>query len=318
MPLGAVGSRARFYQKVETVEGTAPTGNWDQFPAFSLQISANPALNSDSILSSGTTRDAADPFTGVASVEGTMTVPVDTVHFGRHIRYMMGPAVTTGSVNFTHVFKSGAATTALPSFAVEKAFLDITRFERALGVRQNGFELSISPDGSAQAAIPLMCLSEVLAGSSGAGTPVVTSYARFFAPQGTISRAGSALAGVTGGTIRFSNGMAAVPTVGSGTGIGGIDYGESTGGGQITIRFADHALRQAAIDGTFASVSYALTIDANTSITFLYPRCRLRPVGTSVEGPGGISQQFDFTASFDPTALCLLQITLKNQVATYT
>jgi len=318
MPLGAHGSRARFYQKVEVTEGVVPTGNWDQFPAFALQISANPALNSDSILSSGTTRDAADPYTGVASVDGSMTVPVDTVHFGKHLRYMLGAASSSGSVNYTHVFKSGATPSAMASFAVEKAFLDITRYERALGVRQNGFEISISPDGSAQASIPLMCLSEVLAGSSGAGTPVITAYTRFHAPQGSISRAGSALAGVTGGTIQFSNGMSAVQTVGSGTGIGGIDYGESTGGGQITARFADHTLRQAAIDGTFSSVSFALTIDANTSITFLYSRCRLKPVGTAVDGPGGITQAFDFTASYDPTALCLLQVTLKNQVATYT
>jgi hypothetical protein len=316
MSLGAVGSRARFYWKEESVAGTAPAGDWDQFPAFSLRVGTAPSLNADSILSSGTTRDAADPYQGVARVEGQAVVPVDTVHFGKWLQWMMGDATSSGSTNFTHVFKSGAAT--LTTRAIEKAFLDLTRYEVAAGARANGFEIGVGPDGSAQATVPIMCLSEALAGSSAAGTPVVTAYTRFFATQGSISRAGSALAGVTAGTIRFSNGFTPVPTIGSGTGIGGIDAGESTGGGSITARFASHTLRTASIANTAASISFAYTIDANTSVTFLYPRCFLEPITTAVEGPSGITQQFNFTAAFDASEACLLKVTLKNQVAAYT
>lgn len=315
MALGASGSRARFYWKEESVEGTAPTGDWDQFPAFSLRVGTAPSLNADSILSSGTTRDAADPYQGVARVEGQAVVPVDTVHFGKWLQWMMGDASSSGSTNYTHVFKSGATT--LPSRAIEKAFLDIARYEVAAGARANGFEIGVGPDGSAQATIPIMCLSETLGSSSGAGTVVVTPYTRFYATQGSISRGGTALAGVTAGTIRYSNGYSPVPTIGSGTGIGGIDYGESTGGGSMTVRFASHTLRSAAIAGTAASVSFAYTIDSNTSVTFLYPRCTLEPITTAVEGPGGITQQFNFTASYDSSEACLLKVTLKNQVAAY-
>lgn len=317
MALGAHGSRFRAYWKEESAEGTAPSGDWDQFPVFTpFRIGANPTLNADTILSSGTTRDAADPYSGVARVEGSATVPIDTVHFGKWLQWLMGDASSSGSTNYTHTFKSGAAT--LPTRSIEKAFLDITRYELVSGARANGFEISTSPDGAAQAVISLMCLTETLGSSSSAGTPTVTTYTRFHAPQGSIKRGGSALAGVTAGTVRFSNGLTPVPTVGSGTGIGGIDYGESTGGGQITARFASHALRTAAIDGTFASIEYLLTIDSNTSLSLLYPRCRLEPTDTAIEGPGGITQSFNFIASYDSSETCLLKATYKNQTAAYT
>lgn len=315
MPLGAQGAAARFYWVQEVTEGVAPGGDWAQFPAFLLQVGATPGLQSDSILSANSRRNAADPYQSVARVEGNARVPIDTVHFGHWLRMLLGAPTTTGTTNRTHVFKSGG--NVLPSRSIEKAYTDISRFERALGVRANSLEVSIAPDGAAQATIGLMCLSEALAGSSGAGTPTVTPFARFSQIQGAISRAGTALGGVTGGNIRFSNGMEAVPTVGSGLGIGGIDFGQCTGGGSITARFADHALETAARAGTAASVTFTLTIDANTSVEFHYPRCMLEPTSVAIEGPSGISRTYNFTASDDATDASLLRVTYKNAVAAY-
>lgn len=315
MPLGAQGAAARFYWVQEVTEGVAPGGDWAQFPAFLLQVGATPGLQSDSILSANSRRNAADPYQSVARVEGSARVPIDTVHFGHWLRMLLGSPTTTGAANKTHVFKSGG--NVLPSRSIEKAFTDINRFERALGVRANSLEVSIAPDGAAQANIGLMCLSETLAASSGAGTPTVTSFARFSQVQGSISRGGVALAGVTGGNIRFSNGMEAVPTVGSGLGIGGIDFGECTGGGSITARFADNTLEAAARAGTPASITFTLTIDANTSVEFHYPRCMLEPTSVAVEGPSGISRTYNFTASDDEADASLLRVTYKNAVAAY-
>lgn len=315
MPLGAQGAAARFYWVQEVTDGVAPGGDWAQFPAFLLQVGATPGLQSDTILSANARRNAADPYQSVARVEGSARVPIDTVHFGHWLRMMLGSPTTTGTTNKTHVFKSGGNT--LPSRSIEKAFTDINRYERALGVRANSMEVSIAPDGAGQATIGLMCLSETLAASSGAGTPTITTFSRFNQVQGSISRGGAALGGVTGGTIRFSNGMEAVPTVGSALGIGGIDFGECTGGGSITARFADHTLETAARAGTPASVTYTLTIDANTSVEFHYPRCMLEPTSAAVEGPTGISRTYNFIASDDATDASLLRVTYKNAVAAY-
>jgi hypothetical protein len=316
MPLGAMGAPARFYWLEETTEGTAPGGNWQQFPAFSLSIGAPTGLQSDSLLSANARRNAADPYQSVARVEGSARVPLDTFHFARWLRLLMGSPTTSGSTNFTHVWKSGGNT--LPSRAIEKAYPTISRFEVATGVRANTMEVEIGPDGAAVANIGLMCLAEALAGTTAAGTPVVTSFTRFHRTQGSISRAGSALAGITGGTIRYSNGMQAVPTIGSGLGIGGIDFGEVTGGGNITARFASHDLESAARALTAASITYTLTINANLSIEFHYPRCFLEPTSAAIEGPGGITRSYNFIAADDSSDASLLRVTLKNQTATHT
>jgi hypothetical protein len=202
--------------------------------------------------------------------------------------------------------------------AAELAFPDITRFERALGVRAGSLELGIGPDGASVATIALMCLSEVPpAGASAAGTPIVTPFTRFSAVQGSISRGGAALGGVTGGTIRMNGGLSPTPTVGAGTGIGGIDLGEVVGGGALTVRFANHALETEARAQTPAAVTYTLAIDANTSVEFHYPRAFLRPTSQIVDGPGGITRSYDFIAADDGADQSLLRVTLKNQVATY-
>lgn len=316
MPLGAQGAAARFYWAQEVTEGTAPGGNWQQFPAFALNIDAVTGLQMDSLLSANARRNSADPFQTVARVEGSVRVPLDTVHFGRWLSLLLGAPVTTGSApNYTHTFKSGGNT--LPSRSVEKAFPDITRFERALGMRANTMEVAIAPDGAAEASIGLLCLSSALASTSVAGTPVVTTFTRFQRIQGTISRGGSPLGAVTGGSLRYGNGMVAVPTVGSGTGIGGIDFGEATGGGNITARFADHALETAARANTPASITFLMTIDANTSLEFHYPRAFLQPTSVAVDGPGGISRSYDFMAADDATDASLLRVILKNQTASY-
>jgi hypothetical protein len=317
MPLGAHGSRAKFYWIEEVTEGTSPGGNWAQFPAFSLDIDAVPGLQADSILSANTTRNAADAYQSVARVEGTAVVPADTVHVGWWMNWLLGDPTTTGTnPNYTHVFKSGG--TSLPTRSIEKAFPDIGRYEIAAGVRVNTMSLDFAPDGAAQLTFGLLCLTGTHAGSSGAGTPVVTPSTRFHRTQGSISYNGTALPGATAGSLRFSNGMAAVPTVGSGVGIGGIDaYGEATGGGSVTLRFANHTQEAAARALTAVAITYKLTINANTSLEFHYPRCFLEPTSAAVSGPGGITRSYNFIASHDSTDNSLLRVTLKNQVASY-
>lgn len=315
MPVGAQGSAFKLYGKVEATEGTAPTGNWDQFPCFSFGLTATQDLQQDNVLSSGTTRDAGDPLFGLIRVEGTTRVPIETVHFGRWLKLLMGNPTTTGTTNYTHTFKSGS--TSLPSFSFEKAFPDITRYEVVKGVRANTLQVSMTPDGAAAATVGLMGLSETTGSSSGAGTPVVTSYTRFHAVNGSISKGGSALAAVTAGEFTISNDMEMVPAIRSDYAMEGIDFGQSGASGTLTLRFKDHTLRTDANNRTSVALAYALTIDANTSVTFNFPRAFLAAQGNPIEGPRGVSQQFRFVAAWDTTAATAVSVVYKNAVASY-
>lgn len=315
MPVGAQGSAFKLYGKVESVEGTAPTGNWDQFPCFSFGLTATQDLQQDNVLSSGTTRDAGDPLFGLIRVEGSTRVPIETVHFGRWLKLLMGNPTTTGTSNYTHTFKSGA--TSLPSFSFEKAFPDITRYEVVKGVRANTLQVSMTPDGAAAATIGLMGLSETTGSSSGAGTPVVTGYTRFHNVNGSISKGGSALAAVTAGEFTVTNDMEMVPAIRSDYAMEGIDFGQSGASGTLTLRFKDHTLRTDANNRTAVALAYALTIDANTSVTFNFPRAFLAAQGNPIEGPRGVSQQFRFVAAWDTTAATAVSVVYKNAVASY-
>lgn len=315
MPVGAQGSAFKLYGKVEATEGTAPTGNWDQFPCFSFGLTATQELQQDNVLSSGTTRDAGDPLYGLIRVEGSARVPIETVHFGRWLKLLMGAPTTSGATNYTHTFKTGAST--LPSFSFEKAFPDITRYEVAKGVRGNTLQVSMAPDGAAAATIGLMGLAETNGSSSGAGTPVVTSYTRFHNVNGSISKGGTALAAVTGGEFTITNDMEMVPAIRSDYAMEGIDFGQSGASGTLTLRFKDHTLRTDATNRSAVALAYALTIDANTSVTFNFPRAFLAAQGNPIEGPRGVSQAFRFVAAFDGTAATAASVVYKNQVASY-
>jgi hypothetical protein len=317
MPVGAQGASFKLYGKVETTENVVPTGNWDQMPCFSFGLGADQELSQDIILSANPNRDAADPFYGKVTVNGDARVPLDTVHFGRWLRLLMGSPTTTGTTpNYTHVFKSGS--TALPSWAYEKAFPDIARYERYLGVRGNTLEVGISDTGGADATVGLIGMQELTAGTTGAGTPTVTSFARFQRPQGAIKLGGTTLAAVTGGTIRYTNDMAAVDnTIRSDDQVEGVDFGQSAGSGDLQLRFLSHTQVDLAVAKTAVSVEYSLTVNANLSISFLYPRCFLQRKGRPVEGPRGISMTLPFIASYDATSAALMVVTLKSQVATY-
>lgn len=316
MPVGAQGSAFKLFSTQEATENVAPAGDWNQLPCFSFGVGADQELSQDEILSANFNRDPADPFYGKVTVEGAARVPLDTVHFGRWLRMLLGAPATSGATNFTHVWKSGS--TALPSQAFEKAFPDIVRFERYLGCRANTMDVGISDTGGADATIGLLGMQELTAGATGAGVPVVTPFVRFQRPQGLVKLAGATLAAVTGGTIRFSNDMMAVDdTIRSDDQVEGVDFGQSKASGDLSLRFLSHAQVDMAIAKTPVAVEYSLTIDANRSLTFLFPRAFLQRRGRSVDGPRGISMTLPFIASFDPTSAAMMVVTLKNQVATY-
>ena len=314
----ATGAKFKLYVAEEVTEGVAPGGNWEQLPCLNFGLAGDQTLTQDQVLSSNAGRDAGVPFLdGVQMVKGDARVPIDSVHFGRWLKMLFGPAVETGTGPYTHVFTSGALV--IPSFSFEKAFPNIGKFYHDLGSRAASLTIATNPTGAAEATISLMALQEPPATTATiAGAPVITPYKRFMAPSGAIKRNGATLAGITGGSITFSNNIDAAVALRSDNRVEAMDYAQSTGGGSLTLRFSGaEGIDADALAATPSSVEYDLTIDANTTLSFLYPQCFFKPVGPAIQGPGAMTRDFTFIAANDGTAPGLLVVTLKNAVAAY-
>ncbi|MFK4047657.1 phage tail tube protein [Roseomonas mucosa] len=315
MPVGAQGSSFKLLVKQETTENVQATGNFVQLPCYTFDLAGSQDLQTDQILSAGFGRDAADPFLDVLNVQGGGRVPVDLVSTGYWLKFLLGSPVDTGTTDVTHVFKSGS--TALPTFTAEKAFPDAGLFEDFTGVRANTLTMDLAPSGAADMTIGLMGVSAAVAGATIGGTPTIPALTRFLKAQGGITLDGAALGRVTGGNLNFSNNMTPVRTIRSDNRLEGIDFGQATAGGQLTLRLADTTLINKAVSNTPVALAYSYVISATKSLLFEFPRTFLSRPGIPVNGPSGVELPASWQAAYDPTAGCLMRVTLKNQIATY-
>lgn len=312
----ARGSSLRVLAKSEATYGTPPSGNWVQLPVFTFALSATQPLQQDNVLSTNATRDASDPNQDVISVGGDVRVPIDLENFGHWLFQLFGAATVTGAgPDYVHTWKSGAV--ALPSTAFEKGLVDIADFFVYSGGKANTLSVDFSPSGAADATIGLLAQDEGSSGSTGGGTFTFAGMTRFRRSQGAVTKDGSALANVTGGSMNFSNGLDAVRTIRSDLQLEGIDEGQATAGGNVTLRLSDSALIADAIAQTPRALTFGYTIASNQSLLFTFPRVFFSRPGVPVSGPGGIELQAQFIAAHDTTAGCMLSVVLKNQVAAY-
>ncbi len=319
MPVGAQGKAVSIYQQIEATEAVKPTGNYRKLPVKSFSLAPTENLQQDVVLSSpAATRDPMDPYRDFIELAGDAVVPLDLSNIGHWLRMLLGSPTTTGTTDFTHVFRSGS--NALPSAAFEKVYGDITgAHEGYLGVRANTLNLPIQPSGVAEATIGLMGLSHTPNLTSAPGTPSTAVFERFNRFQGSVSRNGSALPAFMTGSLTFSNAMEAVKAVRSDRRIEGIDWAETSAqfDGTVCLTTANASILTDAVAGTPCALSYLLQITAVKSLLIELPRVTLTPTGPRLEGPMGIDLPVRGIASFDATAVCMLRATLKNQTATY-
>jgi hypothetical protein len=283
-------------------------------PFLSCNLGAEQPLLDADVIGLGGNRDAAPPFLDTVTVSGDVVVPVDLINIGHWLRLLLGSPTTTGTnPNYTHTFGSGAAT--LPSQAIEIGYPDVPSYDVCAGVRADALEIDFSPTGPATATIKLLAQGSTRSGSSSGGTPVSAAYTAFHKAQGSITRAGSALAQVTGARLAYSNSVEAVRTIRADRKIEGADPGIARATGQITARFADTTLLTQAGNGTAAEFGFAFTIDANRSLTFTLHEVYLALAKTPIEGPAGVEASFEFRAAFNATATRMMTAVLKNQQA---
>jgi hypothetical protein len=320
MPVGAQGKAVSLYQLTESTDGTKVTGNYRKLPVKSFSLAPTENLQQEVVLSSpSATRDAMDPFRDFLELSGDAVVPLDVTNIGHWLRMLLGAPTSSGTTNYTHVFKSGS--NALPSASFEKVYGDVSgAHEGYTGVRANTLNLPIQPSGAADCTIGLMGLAYTANLTSAPGTPTTATFERFQRFQGAVQRNGSALPAFMSGSLTFSNGMEAVKAIRNDRRIEGIDFAETSAQFEGTVRLttANAAIITDAIAGTVCALTYLLEINANKSLFIELPRVTLTPIGPRLEGPMGIDVPVRGIASFDATAVCTMRATLKNQTATYT
>lgn len=310
----AIGANGRVHMIKEVTYGTAPGGNWLRMPFMSVDLGAEQPLIPSLVLSAGNSRDSAPPFQDTVTVQGNAVVPIDLINTGHWLRMLFGAPTTTGTApNLVHTFNSGAAT--LPSQSIEIAHPDVPNFEVCVGVRAGSLDIDFTPAGSAQMTIGLMGQGSTRVGTTAAGTPSSAVYTRFSQHQGSINRAGSPLAQVTGARMTFSNTLEMVRTIRNDRRLEGVDPGVSTITGQITTRFENTTLLTQAQDGTSAEFIFEYTINSNRRLTFTLYEVYLSLAKTPINGPAGVEATFDFEASFNATATRAMQVVLRNDAA---
>jgi hypothetical protein len=310
----AIGANARLLMIPEASYGTAPGGNWRRMPFLSCNLGAEQPLLDADVIGIGGNRDTGAPLLDTVTVAGQAVVPIDLINFGHWLRLLFGPPTTSGtSPNFIHSFASGLA--ALPSNSIEIGYPDVPNFDVCTGVRADTLEMDFTPTGAASATIGLLGQGSLRGAASSGGTPTGAAFTAFNKAQGSITRAGAALAQVTGARLSFSNGMETVRTIRADRKVEGVDPGIARCTGQITVRFENTVLLAQAQGGTPAEFAMAFTMDANRSLTITLHEVYLALAKTPIEGPAGVEASFDFRAAFNATAGRMMTVVVRNQQA---
>lgn len=310
----AYGANAQLLGLVETTYGTVPVTDFDQFPFVSSELGSEQGLIASDLLGQG--RDPAQPIRDVIKVTGNIVVPVDVRNFGHWLKALLGAPVTTGSSSpYTHTFKSGAAT--LPSMSIEIGMPEVPAFFMNAGVRVNSCQLNFATSGAAEATLACIAQGETKNTTSQGGTPTALTTTRFNQFQGSIKKDGTQLGNVTGGQLTYTNNLATIQTIRPDGKIDGTDPTIAALTGNLNVRFADTTLIDAATSNTPVQLDFAYTIDANHSLTFTAYEVYLPKPKLSITGPAGVEATFDWQAAKNTSAGCMLQVVLKNDVASY-
>jgi hypothetical protein len=315
----ARGANTRLLAKEESAYGTNPGGSdWVQYPFNPpLTFGATQELTQSPTIGINLNRDPGEPFRENVTVPLSAGVPIDLTHIGFWLHKLFGDAVTTGSSDYTHVFKSGTFT-ALPSISVEVGLPDLPRYFLYTGVKANTLGISAAPGGKPTATIGLIGQDELEGGTSvDSGPTVASSLVTFNNYQATLSREGSALSYVTGFNINYSNNMENIRDIGSGQNVREALESDTSISGTLTERLAATTLLADAVASTYKAFRIIWSIGATQSLQIDIPRVHLQRVQKTIQGKAGIEIGWAWQAEYDATAAAALVVTLKNQTAAY-
>ncbi len=223
---------------------------------------------------------------------------------------------TLGGGTNSHTFNSGAAV--LPSLSIEAAYPQVPAYEMVSGLMVDSLRWNMKRGGLVTARVGLIGQGAAApAGASAAGTPTSYSLQRFGPFNGEVRRGGALLGNVMEAEVNYSNALDPVGTIRSDGKIDGIDPSVASLSGKCTVRFADLALFNDAVNGTPAEFQFNYIIGANTQFTYTAHAVYLERPAVQIEGPGGIDVTFEWMAARGTSPARLSTAVLTNTVASY-
>jgi hypothetical protein len=172
-------------------------------------------------------------------------------------------------------------------------------------------------DGPANATLQLVAQGEEEASATIDAAPQPFAFKRFSQGRGFIRRGGSPLAGVTGGSLSFSNNLERVRTIRDDGRIEAAEPTLATCTGGISLRFdgatllAEAATARRWPSRTASPCPRAGRSASNSPVVFL-PKPKY-----AISGPGGVEASFDWRAAYDEASGTMLRVRLLNDVAGY-
>jgi hypothetical protein len=226
-----------------------------------------------------------------------------------------GPTLTGGG--YAHVWESGADD--IPSFTVEIGHPKLVTpvFFRHLGTVMENLTFEMGQEGPANARLQLVAQGEERYAATIDAAPDSYTLRRFSQGRGFIRRGGSALAGVTGGSLTFSNNLERVRVIREDGKIEAADPTFASAQGAMSVRFDGATLVAEATDGDPVALEYGFTFPEGYALRFELPRVFLPKPKYAVSGPGGVEASFDWRAAFDDTEGTMLRAHLLNDVTSY-
>lgn len=316
----AKGSRSQVVIQRETTFGVAPgTPNVQLLYYSSCSLALNRGQEQDDTLRGN--RNPTKAMRGKDEVSGDLVATMQAYN-GLLLLGLLGEVTTSGSAApYTHLFTVGDA---LPSFLIEKGFLDIGQYMRYLGCKVGGVRVSFTPFGAQKMTFSLMGAQEVTASSAFDTTPADLSYAPFdgFA-LGTLEEGGASIADVTGVDLEIGNDLDGDQYLLGGQGRrADIPEGTVSVTGTLKARFTSLALYTKAINDTASSLKLIFArgtgagTAGNESLEFYIPELTFTPRAPPISGPKGIVVELPFVGYYGTdVGASALRITLKSPTA---
>lgn len=310
----AMGINASMALAFEATYGTSPASGYKKLPFISTTLSAEQGLIADDII--GTGRDPSAPSRDVINVNGDVVVPVDLLNFGNWLKLLLGaPTSVNATGTYTHTF--GSNLQALPSAAIEIGNPEVPSYAMNKGVMANTLNIRMQRSGLVQATVGLIGQNEVVAATTGAGTPTEAAVTRFNQFQGSIKRDGTPLGNVVSADFTYSNNLEQVEVIRADGLIGGVDPGKASFTGSIVARFDSLDLFNLAVAGTASEIAFGFEIGASSKLTFTLPSVFLPRPKREISGPNGVQATFAIQASRAAAGTKMLTAALVNNVASY-
>jgi hypothetical protein len=294
---------------------TPASGNYIRLPILRHSLGDAQGFEDQSYGPEG--REPKDPGRSLATHGGDIEVPLCLTHMGWILYGLFGAPVTSGSGDYTHVFKSGASS--LPFHTIEVGHPETGRFLQHIGVMFNSTSFKLDKKGG-YGSVSIGCLgqTEIKRTSSAGGSPVEEVLDRIHQWTGAISRDGSPFANVTECDLNFSNGLVANNDIINGEPYpASIDLGQSSLKGNLTARFVDDAVYDLAVSGEPFALELAWAVSATRAFILKAPAVRLEKAGIPMEGPGGIRARFSLRGEWAASDDAMFIATLKNARANY-